>query len=330
MFKKANPEQGFIKMSMYGPPGSGKTLTALMFAEFLSGNKRIAVVDTERGTDFYVKDVKARSVHPSGFDVDCLYSRSIADVMDAVTGLDFKKYSVIVIDSISHLWDAAIDAYEGKLTSQDTIPMQAWGKIKKPYKVLIRFLMDAPCHVFILGRQKNIFEDDGEKLKKTGVGMRAEGETEYEPHLCARMESRKSEHDSSKFNVVAIFEKDRTGILAGRSYANPKSDLLAPILPLLGDKQAQSEDPDEVMAKDSELLSMQDEKKRSKQDKSKILFSEMAGKVTACLSADELNAVAGEIKKQKRYLSEEHIASLTELYKSNRDGLVAKMVKPEI
>jgi pantothenate kinase-related protein Tda10 len=65
-FRKAKAEQAALKIGMYGPPGSGKTFTSLLIAEGLSiaSGKRVAYVDTERGTDFYCKDVPSRSIHP--------------------------------------------------------------------------------------------------------------------------------------------------------------------------------------------------------------------------------------------------------------------------
>ena len=164
-FQKAKPMQAFYKGAVYGPPGSGKTYTTLMQATGLAEacGKRIAYVDTERGTDFYTEK----------FDFDAIYTTSLADVYEAVQLLDPKTHGVIVIDSISHLWDAAMAAYEGKRTKNESaggIPMHAWGGIKKPYKNLIRWLMDCEYHVFILGRQKNVFEDDDKgQMKKVGV-----------------------------------------------------------------------------------------------------------------------------------------------------------------
>ena len=90
MFQKAMPEQAALKVSMYGPPGSGKTFTALLMAEGLVNRdgKRIAYVDTEHGTDFYAKAVPARSVHPEAFDFDALYTRSLSKTLEAVQALD--------------------------------------------------------------------------------------------------------------------------------------------------------------------------------------------------------------------------------------------------
>ena len=150
-FKKAKAEQAALKLGIYGPPGSGKTFTSLLIAEGLAAltGKRTAYVDTEHGTDFYCQTVKTRRVHPEAFDFDAIYTRSITEAAAAIKALSPDEYSVIVIDSITHFWEAVIAAYSGKLTSVGTIPMHAWGKIKKPYKDLMNFLLSSPMHFII-------------------------------------------------------------------------------------------------------------------------------------------------------------------------------------
>src|SRR5574338_282563 len=150
-FRKAKAEQAALKMGIYGPPGSGKTFTSLMIAEGLAKltGKRVALVDTEHGSDFYCQTVTSRTVHPEAFDFDALYTKSLTEVISAVRGLDEREYGVIVIDSITHLWEAARNAYDGRQTRAGTIPMQAWGRIKKPYKDLLSTLLSSPMHVII-------------------------------------------------------------------------------------------------------------------------------------------------------------------------------------
>ena len=48
-FRKAKAEQAALKVGLYGPPGSGKTFTALLLAEGLAKatKKRVAYVDTD-------------------------------------------------------------------------------------------------------------------------------------------------------------------------------------------------------------------------------------------------------------------------------------------
>ncbi len=325
-FKKASPEQARLKVSIYGPPGSGKTFTTLLWAEGLAKTRgtRIAYVDTERGTDFYSQAVKERQLHPEAFDFDAIYTKSLSETIEAIKGLDPKEYGVVVIDSISHMWESAIDAYTGTRTKIDSIPMNAWGKIKKPYKKeLIDFLIGSMFDVFILGRQKNMFEtgDDGQ-MTKVGVGMRAEGETAYEPHICCRMESIKNPQDSTQSVYLCHVEKDRTGVLSGKAIKNPTFTTIQPLLHLLGEVQAKTEDEDERIAMDSELLTAQDEKSKAKEEKSLVLFNDLQAKLAGAADLAALGAVAEEIKRSKRYLIEEHLAALTEIYKSKRDKLV--------
>lgn len=320
-FQKAAPQQARLKVSIYGPPGSGKTFSTLLMAEGLAKvrGKRVAYVDTERGTDFYAQTVKARRVHPEAFDFDALYTKSLAEVTEAVRSVDVNEHGVIVLDSISQLWDAAMDAYKGKRTSADTIPMSAWGKIKKPYKDLIAYLIGSPFDVFILGRQKNVFEDNDQgEMKKAGVAMRAEGETAYEPHICLRMEAA----GRTETDYLCHVEKDRTGVLAGRVIKNPTFSMIEPLLPLLGEVQAPVEDEEERIAKDGELLDKEDAKGKAKADKSLELFRDFQPRVMTAADLGELGNLASELKKQNRYLLEEHANALREMYKSRREKLV--------
>lgn len=334
-FTKAEPEQAALKVSIYGPPGSGKTFTTLLVAEGIAQreNKRVAFVDTERGTDFYARPVKQRRVHPEAFDFDAIYTTSLAKVVEEVHALDPAVYGTVVIDSISHLWDAAINAYDGKMVGpkEDKIPMHAWGAIKKPYKDLIRFLMDSPFHVFILGRQKNVFEDDGEGgISKTGVAMKAEGETPYEPHICCRMEARFSDASQTVGGAYLIAEKDRTGVLQGRTIANPSFETFEPILDLMGAKQAQSENPDEVALDDAQLIRENEAKKERAGDKSAGLLTTYSGRVQAATDMETLAGIAAELKKQKRYLTEGHYESLRAIYDAKRQDLTKRLAPQEV
>lgn len=332
MFKKAKPQQAKLKMSLYGPQGSGKTFTTLLFAEGLAAKegKRIAYVDTEHGTDFYAQEVADRSIHPNEFDFDAIYTKSLYEILAAVKSVDLEKYSVIVIDSISHVWDAALDAYSGKRTKSDTIPMHAWAKIKKPYKELINYLIGSNLHTFILGRQKNLFETDNDtgEMRKTGVAMRAEGETPYEPHICLRTECKIDLKDTTRSNYIVYVEKDRTGVLSGQTIINPNFNTIMPLLPLLGDIQAEQEDEVERISKDAELMSETETKREAaKEEKSVKIFDDMQVSITKANSIDELGVVGAEIKKQKKYLMEPHENSLRLLYTRKREQLVEASAK---
>lgn len=322
-FRKAKAEQAALKVGIYGPPGSGKTFSTLLFAEGLAKltGKRIAFVDTERGTDFYCQAVRERSVHPEAFDFDALYTKSITEILSSIKSLDPKTHGVVVIDSITHVWEAARNAYNGRTNGAGQIPFHAWAKIKAPYKELMAYLLSSPLHAFILGRQGNEFEEneDGE-MKKVGVKMKAEGETAYEPHILIRMEAIKPRKTNELATIVAYAEKDRTGVLAGRSFVSPTFEsLVKPLLPLLGDTQARIASSDETAAADAERIS--DEEKERVENSAKIL-AEFKAKITLAANAAALKAIGQSITPQvKAKMVTTDVTELREAYQAREKEL---------
>ena len=325
-FRKAKAEQAALKMGIYGPPGSGKTFTSLLLAEGLAAisKKRIAYVDTEHGTDFYCKAVPTRAVHPEAFEFDAVYTRSLTEINTAVRELSPDQYGVIIIDSVTHLWEAARAAYNGRTTSAGTIPMQAWGKIKKPYKDLIAFLLSSPMHVIMCGRQGTEYatDEETEELKAVGLKMKAEGETPYEPHILIRMEAIKPRKSNEVATIIAYAEKDRTGVLSGRSFANPTFDTLCkPLMGLLGETQAQVQTEDAAAAIDADGLAVADKEREST---SAALLLQFSSKIGLSTDAKSLKAVGGEITKElKAKMLPQDVATLRERYQEREAALKA-------
>lgn len=316
-FRKAKGEQASLKIGVYGPPGSGKTFTSLLIAEGLAqqSGKRIAFVDTERGTDFYCKPVPSREIHPEAFDFDALYSRSIVEVLQAVRSLKPDDYGVVVIDSVTHIWEACIAAHSGKTTSAGTIPMHAWGKIKKPYKELMSLLLSSPMHAIICGRQGVEYstDEETEELKAVGVKMKAEGETPYEPHILIRMESLKPKRTNERAQIVAYAEKDRTGILSGRSFINPTYKMLCePLMGLLGGTQAKVSTSDETAAVDAERLAAEDAERRETSAKH---LREYSARLELAKDEAAIKGISKEITPQlKAQMLPADVATLREAY----------------
>jgi len=324
-FMRAAPQQGYLKFTMFGSPGSGKTFTSLLWAEGLAkaSGKKIAFVDTERGSDPYAIANKHRKIHPEAFEFDALYTTSLAETLEAVKAVDPAEYAVVIVDSITHIWQAAIDAYSGPMVGSagDKIPMQAWGPIKKPYKELIDLLAKhGQYHGFILGRQKNIFEDEDGSLRKTGVGLKAEGETQYEPMTCVQM-------SMTPDGVNTCFsDKDRWSVLSGRTIANPNFATIEPMLALLGIEHQTGEDEEERIAKDAALLEEKANKAAAKTEKSKALYEEFQAAILASTSLVELGAARAAASKKKTSLVMDHKNALRLLIESKKDSLANSAV----
>jgi hypothetical protein len=291
-FKKPMSMKSALKLALYGPAGSGKTFTALLLAEGLarSANRRVAVLDTEQGTAFYSQAVPRRTAHPEAFDFDVLHTRSVTEALAALHNLDPGVYGAVVIDSISHLWDACRNAYTGKLTKHGGIPLHAWGAIKKPYRELMNLLLSLPVHAILCGRQGVDYgEDEGTgELKQVGFRLRAEGETAYEPDVLVRMEAHKANRRQPAA-ILAHVEKDRTGILAGSTIEWPTFDKLAkPLLGLLGNRQAPVPTDDAVALQDAEVLERREQERLRR---SADVATEYADRIATVESAGELRQV---------------------------------------
>jgi hypothetical protein len=297
-FKKAVSEQAFFKVGLYGKTGSGKTFTSLLWAEGLAARegKRIAYIDTERGTEFYAMDIPERQVHPQAFDFDRIITRSLMETLEAVESIDPNEHGVLVIDSITHLWEAARAAYTGKVMATGGIPIQAWSSIKKPYKRLMALFLDGNYHAILCGREGVVLDkdDDGE-LEVVGTKMKAEGETPHEPHILGRMSP---ERDSKGGYIIQVFfEKDRSGILTGRSFDKPNYKTIEPVVGYLsGGIQGQLGMPEDSAEKDAAI---QEQQAASSELEKKTTFEQIRSALIASRTSEELK-VAWELTKGKK------------------------------
>lgn len=108
MFKKAQRIAVKLKIAITGPSGSGKTYSALALAKGLGG--KIALIDTENGS---------ASLYSDKFDFDTIELKapfSTEKYIDAIKIAEKNQYNVLIIDSMSHGWNA-----EGSILDQKTI-----------------------------------------------------------------------------------------------------------------------------------------------------------------------------------------------------------------
>src|SRR3984885_3922139 len=295
-FAKPTSLKAALKLAFYGPAGSGKTFTALLLAEGLAreNGRRVAVLDTEQGSAFYSQAVSSRKAHPLAIDFDVLHTKSGTEALPALHALDPAEHGVVVVDSISHIWDACRNAYAGKLTKHGGIPLHAWATIKRPYREMMNLLLSLPVHVIFCGRQGIDYgEDEGTgELKQVGYRLRAEGETGYEPDVLVRLESHKATKKAAA-TILAHVEKDRTGVLAGTTIDWPNFDKLAkPLLGLLGTKHATVPTDDEVALRDSEALERREERRRGQSAERATGY---AARIAEAGSMEELRRVGGQL-----------------------------------
>lgn len=291
-FKKAHPSVRFWKQAGYGKAGTGKTLTTLIWAEELAKRmeKRIAFIDTEAGSNFYAMKIPERKIHPEPFDFDRLETKSIMEALAAVQSINPNEHGVVVIDTMTQMWSATKESYTGKRTSKGDIPMYGWGELKKPYLSLMSMLMDGEYHFIINGREGIVIDqdEDGDPIV-VGSKMKAEGETPHEPNVLARFFT---EFDADGTHLIKVFfEKDRSGILTGKTFTNPTFEVIEPVLRYLNnDSQVKLGTPEEVADRDRE---MRERAELAKQKDLKIMYDQIENALTQARSLKELEMAWG-------------------------------------
>lgn len=297
--QKATVGHARIKASLYGGPGAGKTYTSLLWATELvkRDGGRILLIDTERGSDLYAED----------FDFDVMHSRSLRDATDA---LALDGYTVVIVDSVTHLWESAQEGYLAKLKQsqkeetrqraiEGDLQFQDWRHIKRPYRKFIHAVVSCDKHVILCGRLSEVFDTRGNTMKKIGERMNSEKDTAYETHLCFRMAA---ENNGKGMVNVAYLEKARGYALQGKRFENPTFGVLEPVYAkIAGHTQAEVPDGEEAAERDSDLFGELGDKAahmKAAIEVSKLierhgdLFSEKVGAIKDYLGVEELSIEA--------------------------------------
>jgi DNA replication protein DnaC len=97
-FRKAERKQAKLRLALCGPSGSGKTYSALLIAQGIAPNGKVALIDTERGSGELYADLAAYDVAPLAPPfTPARYIELIKEAGKA--GCD-----VLIIDSLSHAY----------------------------------------------------------------------------------------------------------------------------------------------------------------------------------------------------------------------------------
>lgn len=187
MFQKATKKQQKARVALIGPPGSGKTYTALTVAK--NFGKRVAVIDTERGSaSKYSGDV-------ADFDVCELPKFAPRAYVDALHGAASAGYDVVVIDSLSHAWEG-----EGGIldqVDQRGKGFESWKDMAPQTRDLINAILTYPGHVIVTLRTKTEYvveerENSKGRMVKTprkiGLAPKFKEGLEYEFDVVASMD----------------------------------------------------------------------------------------------------------------------------------------------
>lgn len=208
-FQKATRKQAKLRMALAGPSGSGKTYSALLIAQGLVPQGRIALLDTERGSGELYSHLAEYDVAP--FTPPYSPERYIQFIREA----EAAGYDVLIIDSLSHEWAGAggiLDRYELVAATKNN-KFSVWAELTPQHNDLVDTILRADLHVIVTLRTKTAYEireEDGKKKPvKIGLAPVQRDGIEYEFTLVL---------DLAPDSHVATVSKDRTELFDGRFF----------------------------------------------------------------------------------------------------------------
>lgn len=195
------------KALIYGPPGVGKTWTALDFPS-------VYYFDTEGGADLTHYREKLRTAGGMYFGPD-QGSLDFDTVIGQVEALATEKhqYKTMVFDSITKLFNAAIADEQTRLGDKDAFGASKKGPIRQMGR-LVRWINRADMNAILIAHQKDMWGKD-EKGNREVVGQTFDAweKLEYELHLILRI-SKIGAGDKSK-RFAHIGKSRLTGFIEG-------------------------------------------------------------------------------------------------------------------
>lgn len=233
----------WLKLAAEGTAGTGKSYTLALITiglyQRIQSTKPIVIFDTEQSAKFLRLMFGKHNI-----EVLVKESRTLPDLAATIDWCSDGNADICFIDSITHVWEDFLNDYTQN--GRKRIQFQDWGKIKPIWKhEFANRVVGCQCHLLFTGREGFTYdyeEIDGKKtLVKTGVKMKTEGETAYEPDVLLRLERFEQLIDPNIPKEIwreATVLKDRSDILDGKVFRDPSYDDFAPVIEfLLSDPQ---------------------------------------------------------------------------------------------
>ncbi len=199
--RKAQRQKSKLRLGIAGPAGSGKTMGSLKMAKGLKPNK-VLLIDTENGSgDLYA--------HLFDYDIIPLKGNyAPKNYVEAIRAGEAAGYDVIIIDSLSHAWNAAgglLDQVDKKGGNSFT----AWRDITPQHNMLVDALLTSPAHIIATMRAKTEYGTETDKngkmqVKKLGLAPVQREGMDYEFTVMMDVAQ----------NHYATVSKDRTNMFA--------------------------------------------------------------------------------------------------------------------
>lgn len=219
-----------LRAALFGPGGSGKTITAMLLALGVSIERHnrapLAFVDPEGVEEFIAPLCAAESV-----PLVILRGRTFVEMCDGLTEAEQIGCCAYVVDHYDGIFRELTEAQKTKLNLVGRkLPYQHREELIRVWDAWVRQFRASSLHCIFTGRLAWEWGDseseDGETEKvKIGTKMRGDSDAGYEPNLLIEMErlekfrrDKVSKRKQGEIAHVARVIKDRRMILNGRSF----------------------------------------------------------------------------------------------------------------
>jgi hypothetical protein len=233
-FEEMDNDKPYLKVGVEGFAGTGKTYLLAQLAiglhRKIGSTKPIVFVDTEKAAKFL-----RHMFDEAGIKLLRKQSRSLKDLQQTMVLMREQQVSnILMVDSLTHIWENFLESYKQR-TKHTRLEFQDWGIIKPTWKTeFSEHLVNDPYHFLFAGRAGYEYEqqedDRGKKqIVKSGVKMKVEGETAYEPDILVLMERFEEVLDDKKsvWREATVI-KDRSTMVDGKTFRNPTYEHFAP------------------------------------------------------------------------------------------------------
>lgn len=218
--EKAIKHEAKLRLALDGPPGAGKTYTALKFATVLAQGGKIAFIDTEReSSKHYANEFEFYPVY-MGTDLTERQPYHPQKYIDLIVAAGKAGCNVLVIDSLSHAWSDDGGALDLVNSSTSSNKFAQWKDVTPLQNKLVSAILNFPGHIIVTMRTKVEYvmqEDERGKKVPVKLGMKPiqRDQIEYEFDVVGDMS-----HDND-----VHFDKSRCPELKNVRFMKPGAEV---------------------------------------------------------------------------------------------------------
>jgi hypothetical protein len=220
LLQVAKVEQSAAKIGIFGPGGSGKSLTTTLIAIALSkvfhNNAPVALMDTERASDWLIPIYEIEKV-----PFIRMKTRSFSDMQEGLREAEAAKACAFNVDSYSAPW-SELQATLKKRLNVRKLEFHHMQELQEMWGGWVQQFLNSPLHCILSGRLAYEWENETDVetgkmgFHKSGTKMRAEKDAGYEPHMLIELEAVRQLEKERKVGA----KRKRTELKAGGHFVH--------------------------------------------------------------------------------------------------------------